>query len=225
VQGTEAPAEIVQGLSDIGSWPGIDVVIVGRGGGSKEDLSAWNDEGVARAIAACPVPVVSAVGHEIDVTVADLVADLRAATPSEAAELVVPDQLELGEQVADCAGRLHRAMREQIEGARATLQAIAESYALRHPAERVRTMQQRCDDLSERLTAGVRGALRTADLRAQAMIGRLESLSPLKVLGRGYSVTQVGGRALLDPADAPAGTDLRILLHEGALRAKSGGAE
>jgi exodeoxyribonuclease VII large subunit len=247
VQGEAAPFEIVQALDALGQWPGIDVVIVGRGGGAREDLAAWNDEAVARAIAACPRPVVSAVGHEIDVTLADLVADVRAATPSEAAELVVPDRVEVGEQVDDLAGRLHRAARGALDDAAAHLAGLAAHWALRDPVARVRQLQQRCDDLADRLgvalRSGVRGAaqrvgeagrrggaalrqaLAASRERVATGAARLDALSPLAVLGRGYSVTQAQGRALLDPADAPAGTPLAIRLHRGRLRARSEGRE
>ncbi|MCI0340395.1 MAG: exodeoxyribonuclease VII large subunit [Planctomycetales bacterium] len=227
VQGDGAAAEIAEGIAAVGSAPGVEVVIVGRGGGSLEDLWAWNEEAVARAIASSPVPVVSAVGHERDVTLADLVADRRAATPSEAAELVVPDREEIARQVAGLGGRLGRGVGETLAAARARLDAIAASYALRHPAERVRALAQRCDDLGERLSAAARAALRAAGDRLAAAAGVLESLSPLRVLARGYAVAQglPEGRSLSDPAEAPAGTPLRILLARGRLRARSEGAE
>ncbi len=227
VQGEGAAAEIAEGIAAVGAAPGIEVVIVGRGGGSLEDLWAWNEEAVARAIAASPVPVVSAVGHERDVTLADLVADRRAATPSEAAELVVPDREEIARQVSDLGARLGRGVGETLSAARARLDAIAASYALRHPVERVRALAQRCDDLGERLSAAARVALRAAGDRLAAAAGVLESLSPLKVLARGYAVAQrlPEGRSVSDPAEAPAGTPLRILLAKGQLRARSEGAE
>lgn len=247
VQGAEAPAEIVQALADVASVEGVDLVIVGRGGGSAEDLAAWNDEGVARAIVACRLPVISAVGHEIDVSVSDLVADLRAATPSEAAELAVPDRWEILARVEELQHQLLRTMRGRLADERDHLAALAKSWGLRHPLERLRAQSQRADDLGERLSAALRAQVAQSAGRLQGLAprlhqaaaanvhdgryrvgglaGRLESLSPLKVLGRGYSLTQLGddGPAVVDPAQAPKGTPLRIRTAGGDLRAVSDG--
>lgn len=225
VQGESAPFEIVQALDALGQWPGVEVVIVGRGGGAREDLAAWNDEAVARAIAACPVPVVSAVGHEIDVTLADLVADVRAATPSEAAELTVPDRADVAARVDGLGDRLHGAMRGALDESTARVRALAKHWALRHPVDRLRALVQQCDDYADRLGVALRAALAVGRERLAGRAARLEALSPLAVLARGYSVTQAGGRALLDPAEAPAGTPLAIRLHRGRLRATSDGPD
>lgn len=247
VQGEDAPAQIVDAFARVAALGGVDVVIAGRGGGSAEDLSAWNAESVARAIITCPIPVISAVGHEIDVSISDLVADLRAATPSEAAELAVPDQWELRERVDDLQRQLLRAMRARIAEEREQLVALSKSWGLRHPLERLRTQSQRCDDLGGRLAAALRArmgegvqrvdslaprlhqgaalALHDARYRTSGLAGRLESLSPLRVLARGYSLVQrrADGTAVLDPAHAPAGTPLRIRTAGGSLRATSDG--
>jgi exodeoxyribonuclease VII large subunit len=253
VQGENAPAQIVDAFDRVAEYATrsgpVDVVICGRGGGSAEDLSAWNDERVARAILACPFPVISAVGHEIDVSVADLVADLRAATPSEAAELAVPDQWEILERVEDLQHQLLKAMRRKLADEHAAVAALAASWGLRHPVERLQHQMQRCDDLGERLSTALRGrmaqtAVQLASLaprlhtaaaanvhdaryRTGALAGKLESLSPLKVLGRGYALVQRAedGSVVTDPAQAPAGTPLRLRTAGGALRAVSDGAE
>jgi exodeoxyribonuclease VII large subunit len=233
VQGDDAVADVVTALRQIGKVAGVDVVIVARGGGSLEDLWAFNEEKVARAIAACPVPVVSGVGHETDFTIADFVADLRAPTPSAAAEMVVAAKDEFCARIDRLSGRLQAAARAGVQRRRTTVHLLSSRRGLnafqarlamrgRHAGElthqlraamravfdvrgrRARALQQRLEqqDLAHRI-ASMRGRLgrtdarltasaeRTrlrADGRFRALAGRLENLSPLAVLGRGYAV-------------------------------------
>lgn len=188
VQGEEAPEDIVAGLADLQEHGAADVIVVGRGGGSIEDLWAFNDERVVRAIAACRVPVVSAVGHEVDWTIADLVADRRAATPTAAAAVVVPAARELRDRVDLAAGALRRATRRIVEDRRAAVVALARH--VRDPRHVLRSLQQRIDDLSERATRSTCANLRRQRERVASFAGQLHALSPLAVLERGYAIAR-----------------------------------
>jgi exodeoxyribonuclease VII large subunit len=195
VQGEGAAAEIAQAIGRLNDLHtrgalAVDVMIVGRGGGSTEDLWAFNEECVARAIFQSRIPVVSAVGHEIDVTVADLVADCRALTPSEAATRVVPDSREMFQNLRDAEGRLRDCLLQRLELARRRLADLSRRPAFRMPLERVRERERRLDDWGERLARAGRQRLATARERLGAHAARLETLSPLNVLGRGYSVSR-----------------------------------
>jgi exodeoxyribonuclease VII large subunit len=167
-----------------------DVLILGRGGGSSEDLWAFNEEIVAHAIYQSAIPVVSAVGHEIDMTIADLVADRRALTPSEAATAVVPDRGELLFGLSEFRGRLRAAVLERLQERRGRLEDLAGRRAFRLPLESIRDQERRLDDWSERLGRAMEQRLQAARQRIQAFSGQLASLSPLNVLGRGYSLTR-----------------------------------
>jgi exodeoxyribonuclease VII large subunit len=195
VQGDGAAEEIAAAIRQLnqlkaGGILPVDVMIVGRGGGSAEDLWAFNEECVARAIYQSAIPIVSAVGHEIDLTVADLVADCRALTPTEAAARVVPHCEELLQYLRDNENRLRDCLLRRLELARTQLENLAQRRAFRLPLERVRDQERRLDDWGQRLGRAVRQRLTTAHERVQAHAARLESLSPLNVLGRGYSLTR-----------------------------------
>jgi exodeoxyribonuclease VII large subunit len=190
VQGETAPGEIANALARINRVGDVDVIILGRGGGSTEDLGAFNAEQVADAIFGSRIPVVAAIGHEIDVTIADLIADKRAATPSEAAELVVPDRVELLRIVKETDLRLREILATRLELSRRRLADIADRRAFRRPLDRVHDLDQRLDELGERLQRGVRQRLERWRQLVQGASGRLESLSPLNVLARGYSLTR-----------------------------------
>ena len=172
------------------SFRPFDCLVVTRGGGSMEDLWAFNEEPVVRAIAASRIPVISAVGHEIDVTLADLAADVRALTPSEAAELVAPAAEELAAQLRQIEQRLAAALRGRAEAGRARLDALACHAAFRRPYQHIFELARRLDELDARAVRAVRGRMRFARQRIDTVAGRLESLSPLAVLRRGYSLTQ-----------------------------------
>jgi exodeoxyribonuclease VII large subunit len=195
VQGEGAPAEIASALRLFSRLRCADVVILGRGGGSAEDLWAFNEEIVARAVFESMVPVVAAIGHEVDVTIADLVADRRALTPSEAAELVVPSRDELLEVLR----RHHRRLRELVAGRVATAwqrwRDLAERQAFRLPLDRVRDQERRLDEWQQRLDRSVSQRLARGRQAVEGWAGRLQALSPLNVLSRGYSLTQKDGDA------------------------------
>lgn len=216
VQGVEAPAEIVRALERIARVSDVDVVIVGRGGGSAEDLSAFDDERVVRAIAACRVPVISAVGHEVDVTLSDLVADVRAATPTAAAELAVPERQVLRRELAKATSRLALVMRMVMERSRATLVRV--EAKLVSPSQRVARGRQRLDELGFRLEATARAGLSVRRRTFERLAGRLDALSPLRVLERGYAIARTEAGAIVTRAsDVATGERLALRLAEGEL--------
>ncbi|HUU58997.1 MAG TPA: exodeoxyribonuclease VII large subunit [Phycisphaerae bacterium] len=177
----EQIAEAVRLLDANADRYGIDVIIVGRGGGSLEDLWAFNEEIVARAIFAAETPVISAVGHEVDVSISDLVADVRAATPTGAAELAVPDRTEVRRNVMDLAGRGRRAVEDDLQAARAALDAVRRSVVFRDPTHRSRMQMQRVDELSHRLRAGLRERLARGRGRLEPAANRLASQHPTRL--------------------------------------------
>ena len=187
VQGDGAAREIVEGIANLNRCGAVDVIIAGRGGGSLEDLWAFNEEAVARAIFASQVPVVSAVGHEIDFTIADFVADARAPTPTAAAQMVVPRKRDLVEQVENSAARLASGVGFQIDQLREIFQALVRR--LSDPSRKLRENQQRVDELSIGLTRRLQQRLRQLKDCLAERAGRLGALSPLAVLERGYSIT------------------------------------
>jgi exodeoxyribonuclease VII large subunit len=190
VQGESAAGEIADAFARLQRVGGVDVIIVGRGGGSTEDLSAFDDERVADAVFQARVPVVSAVGHEIDLTVVDRVADVRALTPSEAAELVVPNRMDLLEGLDGAAARMSKLLWTKLTDARQRLDDMAERRVFRRPLDRVRELEQRLDGLDDRLRRGAKQEWERKFQAMRAIAGHLESLSPLNVLGRGYSLTR-----------------------------------
>lgn len=197
VQGDGAAQDIAGAIDTlnrlrVGKSLPTDVMIIGRGGGSLEDLWAFNDERVARAIFASRIPVVSAVGHEIDVTIADLVADRRALTPSEAAELVVPHRLEQQDIVNGYRARINKLMGHRLDLARRRLDDLANRRVFRLPLERIRDLERRLDDWSCRVQRSAQLRLARERERVEVAAARLESLSPLNVLARGYSLTRTG---------------------------------
>lgn len=202
VQGAGAPGELCAALERVGRWGGADVIIMGRGGGSREDLWAFNDERVARAIAAAPVPVVSAVGHEIDVTIADLVADFRAPTPSAAAEAAVPVRAALLDELAAARGRLVAAARWRLA---AEADGLARTRTRLHDAAAL-GMERR------RAAVGV-------------LAGRLEALSPLATLARGYAVARelATGRTIASAAGVPETAAFLLRFHDGEVGVRRAG--
>jgi exodeoxyribonuclease VII large subunit len=195
VQGEEAPGEIVGALQDLESVEDLDVVIVGRGGGSIEDLWAFNDERVARAIAACRVPVISAVGHETDFTIADFVADLRAPTPSAAAELVVREKLQVARALVTLYENLKQAMADRLERERERVEALGKRRVLTDAARALRDLYRRVDDLTTRLTRAVRGSERQATHRLSLARNALRSLNPVARIANGtVLLAQLRGR-------------------------------
>ncbi|MBX9628500.1 MAG: exodeoxyribonuclease VII large subunit [Gemmataceae bacterium] len=205
VQGDGAAEEVavaVRGLNRLhsnGTLP-LDAIVIGRGGGSAEDLWAFNEEAVADAVFQSAVPVVSAVGHEIDVTVCDLVADHRAETPSAAVVALTPHRDELLTGLADLGGRLREAVTHRLELARRTLDQLASRPALRQPLRRVHDLGQRLDDTAARLHRAARQRLAHESDRVAALAARLDTLSPLNVLARGYSLTRTADGRLVRAA-------------------------
>lgn len=201
VQGFDAPEEIVQGIVDLNDFGDVDLLIVGRGGGSAEDLAAFNDERVVRAIASSDIPIISAVGHEIDVSLADLAADLRAPTPSAAAEIAVRDALGLREQVGRLTLRAHEAIQRLLDENEGLLEAYEESYGMRRLSDLISQNAQHVDELHGDLYTHL---LRLFDARLagyRALTGKLGSLSPLSVLGRGFSLAQQEDGSIVSDAD------------------------
>lgn len=189
VQGEGAALEIAQAIRDLNTISGIDVMIVGRGGGSLEDLWAFNEEAVARSIFASKIPVISAVGHEIDVTISDLVADKRALTPTEAGELVVPRYDQIKDVCEKIKTRLAQVLYNKILLMRSRVLRIENSFSLKRPFDKVLRLQQDLDEIIQRL---VMAGKHTIELERERLVGfasRLDSISPLRVLSRGYSIT------------------------------------
>ncbi len=259
VQGDAAPDSLIRALDRLERYPGLDVVIIGRGGGSGEDLLAFNDERVVRRVAALTVPVVSAVGHEVDVTLTDLVADVRAATPSQAAELVVPDaearrealgraSLQLAralhgrivaerltvdrlrscmsdprfviaerqQHLDELEARLWRSVERRNAGCRARLEAQYRQLLSRHPRAVIARARVQSEPLNERLRAAMIARTREARAQLRDASGRLDSLSPLSVLGRGYAIALgSGGRAVRDANELEVGEPLLLRLSRG----------
>jgi exodeoxyribonuclease VII large subunit len=200
VQGPGAPGALVQALNRLSHWRsgrdgrGVDVIVLARGGGSGEDLAAFNDERLARAIFACPIPVVSAVGHETDQTLSDLVADVRAPTPSAAAEILAPDL---------------RALRRELDA--------LEQRALAGTRQHIAQARERSRLATQRLAASLTGRLRFVREQVDARAGQLRALSPLATLERGYAIAELNGRALRDATEASVGQSLSVRLHRGRL--------
>jgi exodeoxyribonuclease VII large subunit len=195
VQGEEAPGEIVRALADLQEIPELDVVIVGRGGGSIEDLWAFNDERVARAISACRVPVISAVGHETDFTIADFVADLRAPTPSAAAELVVQEKLQVVRALCDLYDTLKQAMAQRLGRERERVDALAKRRVLTDASRALRDLHRRLDELTTRLGLAMRSRRQDAAHRVSLARNALRSLNPVARIANGTTLlAQLRGR-------------------------------
>ena len=190
VQGDGAAEEIAEALRCVHKIPSVDVVITGRGGGSLEDLWAFNEETVARAISECPIPVISAVGHEIDVSISDLVADRRALTPSEAGELVVPLRTEVLRELMQRQNQLTTGLRERAQRARLQLEAISSRRVFSRPLERIHDLNTRLDELAERIIRNGRQRITASFKDIATLAASLDALSPLKILQRGYSITE-----------------------------------
>ncbi len=221
VQGEGASLQIVRAIRLMNRYSEererIDVLIVGRGGGSLEELWAFNEEQVARAIFASEIPVISAVGHETDFTIADFVADKRAATPSEAAELVVPDMREVEKNLRTLELRLRQNVFQALETYRKRLANIAQNILFRKPSERINQYRQTVDELKRTLEKELTHRIALQRKHLQALIGKLDALSPLAILDRGYSICLrlTDGRLVRSVHDIAVGDALRVLLKDG----------
>ncbi len=213
VQGDQAPDEIVSALSMVEKMSDVDVVIVGRGGGSIEDLWAFNEERVARAIAACSRPTISAVGHEVDFTIADFVADLRAPTPSAAAEVVVQNREDLIEQLKGFQRTLRVLVQGKVDLQKKSLLGL--SHRLIHPGRRLQDLHVRCDDLCARMESGLMRGLKEKRSELLRLSGLMDSLSPLRVVERGYSILSVEGSVLRSTRQIKVGSEVEFRLGEG----------
>lgn len=220
VQGAEAPGEIAAAIGYANHYHLADLLIVGRGGGSIEDLWAFNDERVAWAIYQSEIPVISAVGHEPDVTISDYAADLRAATPSNAAELAVPDQDALLQTLDQMAGAMAVALQRQLKGARQHLDALSQSPALRSPTGYLDQRRKSLELLTNRMAALAQDQITRKNQRYIAAVSKLDAMSPLKVLTRGYAMAQsADGSVLRSVSQVELGERIDLSLSDGKLSA------
>ena len=220
VQGVEAPAEIAGAIRYVNRFQLADLIITGRGGGSMEDLWAFNDERVARMIYLSHIPVISAVGHEPDVTIADFVADLRAATPSNAAELAVPEQGELRERIAALRLRLAQAEERRLKLIRQQVEKLQSARVLQNPKNYLEDRRLLLDFQQNKLTAAMRQLVLKKQQDFVARRTALEAMSPLKVLSRGYAMTRdSAGRVVTDAAALKPGEIITVTLRNGEVDA------
>ncbi len=225
VQGEQAAPSLVAGLQAAAAVGGVDLVLLGRGGGSLEDLWAFNEEAVVRAVAACPLPVVSAVGHETDVVLTDWAADVRAATPTHAAQLAVPVAADCAAAVEAPGARARQALAHRGTTARQRLSAILDRPAWRRPQALLDAPRQTIDELAVRLERAVAGRLIEARGRVEAQAQLLAALGPEAVLGRGYALLTRAddGRVVQCPTDLPAGAEGTVRLAHGRITVVSAG--
>ena len=220
VQGAEAPGEIAAAIRYANRFKLADLLIVGRGGGSIEDLWAFNDERVAYAIYASEIPVISAVGHEPDVTISDYVADLRAATPSNAAELAVPDQAALLQSMDAAASAMAAALSGKLRHARQRLHVLTQSPALVSPTGYLEQRQQSLEHLKSRLIGAQMQQIQRKKQRYIGNTAKLDAMSPLKVLTRGYSIVSADdGTIVRSVRQTAPGREVQVMLSDGSLRA------
>ncbi|HVN48078.1 MAG TPA: exodeoxyribonuclease VII large subunit [Bacteroidota bacterium] len=215
VQGDGAAEEIAHAIDDFNRFGSVDVLIVGRGGGSLEDLWAFNEELVARAIYASQIPIISAVGHEIDFSIADFVADLRAPTPSAAAELAVKHRADIIENLANLCYTMQEAAQNIIEAAKTKIGSAVSSYSFNRPRDLVREYSQRTDELERTMNTAVLHATQAACQRQQALAHRLEALSPQGVLKRGYTIVRHRGKVVTSAKILKQGDEANIQFHNG----------
>ena len=221
VQGEEAAGQIARGIDFFSRKYPVDVVIAGRGGGSMEDLWAFNEEVVVRAIAASKVPVISAVGHETDFTLADFAADVRAATPSQAAELAVPDRSEVRRQVQALTGQLTRQMQKEIADRRWKLETLLGSRCLRNPQFLLAERRQRLDYLLESMLGQVRQGLQGKKHRLELLLNRLAAINPTAVLTRGFALVAKGDKIVSSVHDVAPEEELILTLADGSLKVRT----
>ena len=215
VQGEGAAEEIAAAIHQVNNRDDIDLIITGRGGGSREDLWAFNEEPVAWAIALSNIPVISAVGHEPDVTISDYVADLRASTPSNAAELAVPDQQQERQRLEGLTLRLRQAMEVQLDRDRKELTRLVQSRVLRNPVAVVDDQRMRLDSVQRRLAMALERTLRRGRVELAGLAGRVDAMSPLKVLSRGYAIAKHEDRAVTTVEQVQPGQAMDVLVADG----------
>lgn len=219
VQGEAAPMSICQGILKAEA-AGCDVVIVGRGGGSSEDLSAYNTEAVARAVYNCKIPVISAVGHEVDFTLTDLAADMRAPTPSAAAELASPDISQLREYINGYERRCEKASMAAVEKKLGTYNSLSARLSAQSPENRLKLMEEKLANLQNRAETAVMRNFDRYSAQLAEKAAKLDSLSPLKVMARGYSLVYKGDELVRDSADLTVGQEITLRFDKGTATAE-----
>lgn len=215
VQGEGAAEEIAAAIHQVNNRDDIDLIITGRGGGSREDLWAFNEEPVAWAIALSNIPVISAVGHEPDVTISDYVADLRASTPSNAAELAVPDQQQERQRLEGMTLRLRQAMEVQLDREWKELRRLEQSRVLRNPVAVVDDQRMHLDGVQRRLAMALERTLRRGRVELAGLAGRVDAMSPLKVLSRGYAIAKHEDQAVTTVKQVQPGQAMDVLVADG----------
>ncbi len=222
VQGDTAPPQIVEAISAAERMrPALEALIVTRGGGSQEDIACFNDERVVRAVFVCRLPVISAVGHEVDVTLCDLVADVRALTPSQAGELIVPDGRQIAHRLEQWSSRLRSALTRRADQARERLTAVTSHPTLRRPLDRIQLAWQYCDQCGDRVARGLVHSFRRHQSKAAELAARLQAISPIQVLSRGYSLTLGEDRQpLTDVEQVREGVLIETQLSKGRLQSR-----
>lgn len=218
VQGASAAGQIKAAIELFNAKKAADVLIVGRGGGSAEELWAFNEEPVARAVAASEIPVISAVGHETDFTICDFAADLRAPTPSAAAEIAVPDITALGELLGSFSRRMNSAVGGTLSHEKARLEARAQLLKRLSPRNYIDDLAARCGGAGVRIDSAVRHSMEMRRGEIAALCARLDALSPLRVIARGYAVASSGGKVLTSPSQVEAGDTIDLRLAGGELK-------
>jgi exodeoxyribonuclease VII large subunit len=225
VQGAEAPPQLIAGLEFFQMTDLVDVVILGRGGGSAEDLWAFNDEALARAVAACRIPVISAVGHESDFTICDFVADRRAPTPSAAAEIAVPVLSDILEGLRGMGERMRALTERRVTVEKEKLQLMASARVFTHPEQMLDPYKLRLDEREAALMRAVSGLLNDKKQSMAAAVGRLEALNPLSVLARGFAAIAKEGRTVTLAKELAVGDELEIRFSDARVRATVNGKE
>jgi exodeoxyribonuclease VII large subunit len=223
VQGVDAPAQIVSAIRALNREPEIETIIVARGGGSIEDLWAFNDEAVARAIFGSRIPVISGVGHEVDFTIADFVADLRAATPTAAAALAVPDRAEIGRVIRQQRARLWLAADNQVRRSGEQLAERRRSLVRLAPAARIERERQRVDDDVEALGRAMEQRIRSLRERLGSRRLQLGALNPLAILARGYAIVRKDGHPIVSVQQVAPGEQVRVRVSDGEFAATVSG--
>ena len=219
VQGAQAPAQLISGVEFFSMTGLVDVIILGRGGGSAEDLWAFNDEYLARAVASCSVPVISAVGHESDFTICDFVADRRAPTPSAAAEIAVPDVNEILRSLAVTQSGLQATMQKRIAQETRILNQIAQSRVFRSPDQMLDHFRIRLDEREADLSRAVEQTILQKRQATASLVGKLQALNPLSVLARGYATVSKDGKSITSVKQINDNDTLDIRMADGSVRA------
>jgi len=219
VQGEQAKYSIVKGIQTLDRL-GLDVIIVGRGGGSIEDLWAFNEEMVARVIFECSTPIISAVGHETDVTISDYVADMRAPTPSAAAELAVPDVYEVKQKIIDYENRLRNSLIKKVEIMKLRYQKVMASFVFKEPTRRIEENYLRMDHLLKQMENAIKEKQEKEKTRYSKLIAKLDAYSPLKTLARGYTITQKNGKVIKQAKELKKEDVIDIKFQDGQKQAK-----